>query len=419
MQSRGSYFTGEEGRLDYEPRSSRHVKERLPHSSQTHSSRVSLQKNVQPYAYTVSTYPHGINKKESRSPSRAEVTRQARVLSPPLTQHGSQVLSPSRLRYVGAPLTKRISPSDFLREACAAKSHQQSSSQGLLASLKHLKASNASPMSHESVSIVVPCAFHPLLQQALLLIEAAEVEERLAFFQEERDAFDSVIVLFSIAREIEAIRIAAFEMFHIERASRRALKRQERHERRILRLWFSESYGDALLSEEVRIIRRQSEESKSTFAFSPSHLQSKSLRQLSQDVFDVSAAWIGSPSSRKVPCSQKSGNTARYVGLSSFQPVWQRESIGNPSPTSSCDEVLHKSTRALLPKSSKSYFPHPVGSPHLLHKSSDSVNVADKFQYYREYGDHRLSSFGDIETDLEDRIARQKTLLVPGRQLLK
>lgn len=416
MHSRVFYFPGKESGPDYQPRISRHVNEKLRQSSpQARSSRTSLQRNGQPYVPVLNTSPQVMQKVESRSPSRANATRPTRASSfSSLTPHGSQVVSPSRLHYVGAELTKRVSPSDLLCEASGAKFRQQSSSQCIRDSLRHPKALNTLPVNHESFSAVLPCSLHPLLQQALLLIESTELEERLAFCQEEMDAFDSIIALHGVAKEVEVIRVAAFEMFHIERASRRALKRQERHERQILRLWYSESYEDALLSGEVRTIRQKSEESKSYFGHSLSRSRSTFQQQQSQDLFGMAAPRNGSPSSKKVSRSQKSDNTARMASFL-FSASERQEGIQGSS-TDNYGEVLHSSPRALSPMPSEPYFSHTVGSSRLLHRSSDSVNVADGRRYYREYGDRSWRTLGSIEADLEDRIARQEALLVPARQ---
>ncbi|CAG9576734.1 conserved hypothetical protein [Leishmania major strain Friedlin] len=418
MQSRVFNFPGKESKPDYEHRISGRVNEMLRQSSpQARSSRTSLQRNWQPYAPILSIHPQLLQKAESRSPSRANVTHLTRASSASfLTPHGSQVVSPSRLRYVGTESTKQVNPNDLLRGASVAKFRQRSCSQCIQDSPRHSKASNTHPVNHESFSAVLPCSLHPLLQQALLLIESAELEERLAFCQEEMDAFDSIITVFGVAKEVEVIRVAAFEMFHIERASRRALKRQERHERQILRLWYCESYKDALLSEEVRVIRQQSEESRRFFGHSPSRSQSTSPKQQSQDLFDMAAPRNGSLSSKKVPSSQKSNKIAHMASLLFSASRRQGEGIRGSSPTDNCDEVLHSSPRALSPMPSEPYFSHTVGSSCSLHKPSDSVNVADRRRYYREYSDRCRRTLGSMEADLEDRIARQEALLLPARQ---
>ncbi|CAC9499661.1 conserved hypothetical protein [Leishmania infantum JPCM5] len=417
MQSRVFYFPGKESKPDYEPRISRRVNEILRQSSPQARSRTSLQSNWQPYAPILSIHSQLRQEAESRSPSRANVKHPMRASSvSSLTPHGSQVVSPSRLRYVGAELTKRVSPSDLLRGASVTKFRQQSSSQCIWDSPRHPKASNTLPVNNESFSTVLPCSLHPLLQQALLLIESAEFEERFAFCQEEMDAFNSIITVLGVAKEVEVIRLAAFEMFHIERASRRALKRQERHERQILRLWYSESYEDALLSEEVRVIRQQSEESRSFFSNSLSRSRSTSLKQQSQDLFDMAAPRNGSPSSKKVPRLQKRDKIAHMASLLFSASRRQGEGIRGSSPTDNCDEVLHSSPRVLSPMPSEPYFSHTIGSSHLSHRSSDSVNVADRRRYYREYGDHCRRTLESMEADLEDRIARQEALLLPARQ---
>ncbi|GET89779.1 hypothetical protein, conserved [Leishmania tarentolae] len=327
----------------------------------------------------------------------------------------SQLVSPSRLCYVGDGLTKRASPRSLLRGVSVTKLREPSSSQYIRDSPSHPEVLNTLPVNHQSCSTTLPSSVHPLLQQALLLIESAEVGERLAFSQEEMDAFDSIITLLSVAKEVEAIRVAAFEMFHIERASRRTLKRQERHERKILRLWYSESYEDALLTEEVQIIRQQSEESRNFFSRSPSRSRSTSLQKKSHELFYMATPQNGSPWLTQAPCSQKRDKTAHMASFS-LSASGKQEDIRGPSPTVNCDEVRDNSPEVLPLMPLEQYFLHNVGSSCLLHRSNDSVNASDRQQHYYECGNHYPRTLGSIEADLEDRIARQMVLLLPGRQ---
>ncbi|KAG5475621.1 hypothetical protein LSCM4_04203 [Leishmania orientalis] len=353
---------------------------------------------------------------DRRSPSQGNVAHQVHALSvPSAKQRESQAVLPSRLRYVGAEVAKRVSPSDLLRGVSAAKSHHQSTPRSVESS-KRSTAPNTFPLDHESISAALPWALHPLLQQALLLVEAAEVKERLTVSQEEMDAFDSIITLLSVAREVETIRVAAFEMFHIERASRRAVKRQERHERRILQRWYCESYQDALLSEEVRIIRQQSDESRSVFDRSFLHARSTSLRQQMQNPLDVAAPRIRPLSSKNVPHSQLYETTSSVAPLRFSAPRQQCVVVRNSSPTENCAELRHSSAQVLSPMPSKPSFPYPVNLSRSLSTSSDSVNVSDGRQYYRKYGGHRRSTVGSMEADLENRISWQEASLLRSKQ---
>ncbi|KAG5475362.1 hypothetical protein LSCM1_03475 [Leishmania martiniquensis] len=376
----------------------------------------SWQRGGQPYIRTPSTCTRGMQKIYRRSPSRNETQQVYAFSAPSVKQYDPRALSPSRLRYVGAQVTKRVSPSDLLCGTSVAKFHERGSPKSLLTSLERATVPTTFSVDHESVSTALASPCHPLLQQVLLLIEAAEVEERLAFSQEEMDSFESIITSLNVAREVEVIRVAAFELFHIERAFRRAVKRQERHERRILQRWYCESFADTLLSEEVRIIRRQSEEARSVFSGSSLRSGSTSVRRQIQEPLDVIAHQIRPSLSRSVPRSTKFLAAAPASPLQFSEPRQRGKGARDSSPTEICSEVPHGSTRVSSPMISNPSFPQPVGLSRSLSVYSDSVNVVDGRQYNCGYGGHRQSTVGGIEAELEARIARQEALLLPARQ---
>ncbi|KAG5501479.1 hypothetical protein JKF63_03308 [Porcisia hertigi] len=413
MHSQRFYFPSQENRLYHHPSGPLDVHKALPGTPpRDFPPRVSLEKSGRPHVGKLDTYSQRKQNAEIRSPSRANVPREAHTVSGfSLTPHDSKVVLPSRLRYAGVQVTKGMCLGDF-QGAPTARFHQQDSSQGILDPQKIPKVPDTFPLNYESVRAALLSSVDPLLQQALLLMEAAEVEERLTLRQEEVDAFESIMALFSVAREVEEIRVAAFEMFHYERAYRRAVKRQERDERQILRLWYSGSYRDAQLSEEVRIIRRESEEPRDAFRRSLLRSRSASLQQQSSHLFEMGASGITTPSSTPLLLPQNSGKHCREALLFSSE-LGRQEGDRGVFPDSFSQEP-YRFPRALSPNPTVSHFSRPLGSSPPLGSPSDSVNIADKRQYYHDLDEHRQRSLRCIEAELEDRILRQEALLLPA-----
>lgn len=373
-----------------------------------------------PAIRVLSSYPQTskMSRQQDIAPAYSSERRETATATSYAASPRSQPLdvSPSRLRYVGVEPRRRISPQDLL----SGRPARRPSPKGFAQAAPIMKPSSSvraltNDSDGEEFRAPAP-AFHPVLQQALLLVEATEIEQRLALSQEETDAFDSILALFSVAREVETVRVAAFEMFHIERASRRALKRQETRERRILGLWCAESFEDAFLSEEVRLLQRREEESQSSFSRSLLRVRSASLRQNAELFFSAPARGLDYSSRTPSPALALAEPDALAPAPPSSQAV--DESKGRAHVNASADGLRRARTPVRLAPATARDISTPAtpASPSSSLVSRDSVVVGQPYDCYPSRQSPGRQSFSAREADLENRIARQGGFLSRSAQ---
>lgn len=172
--------------------------------------------------------------------------------------------TPTRLRWVGTPAKTDPSPStlDLLTPARRSLRYLQSQETDSKRSssshkINHERNSNQSlaKRDRQPYRSKTPVIMKPSMKQALYLLSVEEVEERACLLNEEVNAFDVIIALFSYAVEMECIRVAAFEMFELEAKARKSISSQEKRERHIVAYWIAENYEDAKLAERIRLVQ--------------------------------------------------------------------------------------------------------------------------------------------------------------------
>lgn len=172
-------------------------------------------------------------------------------------QSRERAQSPTLLRWTSTPLKREAeSPTnDLLTPAGKALRYLQSQvASGKRASAHGGKSPRRHVDTHKggTTSRRAAAPLKPSVKQAVFLLLAEEVEERADLLKQEVESFDVVLSLFSLAVERELIRVAAFEMFELEKKARKAVASQERRERHILEYWAAENCEDVRLSEGIR-----------------------------------------------------------------------------------------------------------------------------------------------------------------------
>jgi hypothetical protein len=367
----------------------------------------------------------------------------------PLRRNASSVASsfrsatsvaPSSLRYVGLQPVTNYSPAVFLDRSIASKlqcspahrrppapqypsvaehavtHHRPFEAQEVHTAESAQRTSTCFPVCHSGPRDPANESFstpqHPLLKQALLLTAAAEVEERLAICQAEAGAFDDILALFSVAKEVEAVRVAAFDMFKLEADARRALYAQQTRERRILWYCCLESRNNAVLSQEVRTL--QLRETQFTFKQLESLLRSRStsLQQNSSNLFDskLTRGTLTALQGR-VPSTVVEHTTG---GNASLSPKRQLSYPASRKPRNSSPVVNSNSkSRRTTTSASSSYSTSSASSPTQF-EGSESQSTGSLYVS----SEHHLPAVEErntlTESALDERIARQQLLLANG-----
>ncbi|KPA80960.1 hypothetical protein ABB37_04350 [Leptomonas pyrrhocoris] len=317
-------------------------------------------------------------------------------------------LVPSSLRYIGFTPSRSYPPIECESSTSVATQQQFLSPQPVQPSTR-FRVRSPRPQEVSNQTRFTP--LHPLLKQALLLTATAEVEERLIVYQEESDGFDDIVALFSVAKEVEAVRVAAFDMFEFEVNARRALYTQQRRERRILWYWYLESYRNAVLSQEVRALQLGDGQMAIKQAESLLRSRSTSLQQRSHDLFDPKLE----QNSSSPP--QRSVHSVNVEGVARAKPSSPKRqlsypansSLNNRSTRTSPEEDLRSSQTSTSSSPSASSTSSPAQSERSLSRTTESLVAA---------GEPMASSARDsdvaLESKLDNRIARQQLLLASG-----
>lgn len=327
-------------------------------------------------------------------------------------------LAPSSLRYLGRTPTAQFSPVNLIGSHEAVGVPRRSSvSQAVAETPPRFRPRSPSPTLSTSRALSAnetrASNLHPLLKQALLLIAAAEVEDRLAIQQENTDAFDDILALFSVAKEVEAIRVAAFDMFELEAKARRALCAQQKRERHTLWLWYLESLNNALLSREVRVL--QLEGGRAPFRQSASLLRSRSasLQPSSYDLFNRLHAQPASPA--PVPPRLLLAHTKEAARpLPSSSPKRQLSYPPRSSPRDVPERDRHDSkSQDSMSSSSYSYSVSTASSPSRREEKA-SQSLESVYVNAEQMSPSHKGYTAASESALDDRIARQQVLLASG-----
>lgn len=321
-------------------------------------------------------------------------------------------LVPSSLRYVGLSPARVFSPLELLGGRSVMRPRPSPASQ--FAAGMPPRFCVPSPRSRSPRSLPTrtsPALLHPLLKQALLLATAAEVEDRLTICEQEADAFDDILALFSVAKEVEAVRVAAFDMFALEADARRALCAQQKRERRILWCWYLESYNNAVLSQEVRALQLGEGQTAVKQAESLLRSRSTSLQQNSRSLFDSKARQsVASP-------LQRNDNLIDVEDITAGKPSSPKRHLSyrtSASPSGKMTKAKREAATHNTEPSTYSSCSTPTASPpaRMVSSSSRTTESLDLA------GERRLPLMDDsdavFEAALDDRIARQQLLLASG-----
>ncbi|KPI85162.1 hypothetical protein ABL78_5787 [Leptomonas seymouri] len=318
-------------------------------------------------------------------------------------------LAPSSLRYVGFTPARNHLSVERLGYASLPRPQQFPVSQPVHGSSARFKVRTPSTPEESIKSHSVP--LHPLLKQALLLTTSSEVEDRLTVCQKEIDGFDDILALFSVAKEVEAVRVAAFDMFELEIESRRTLHAQQKRERHVLWYLFLENYNNAVLSQEVRALQLGDGKLAIKQAGSLLRSRSTSLHQQSHKLFYSKCKRSGSSPPRGSVCSVNVEDVAHASATSAkHQPSYPANRTPRGTSPRMSSEKENANSRASTSSSySTSTSSSPLRVEPCFSRTIESLDVAGE----RILPPRREDEVA-IESALDSRIARQQLLLASG-----
>lgn len=310
---------------------------------------------------------------------------------------------PTSLRFDGGQKRNQIYPIELLRSGVMDTCESWELARSLQPSCRFRVPSDTSSMKMYSERSHIH--LHPLLLQILLLIEVTEVEGRLALIQIQLREFDDILALFTIAKEVEAVRVAAFELFRIEKESRYALLSQEKRSRLLLMGLLIATGEDTLQYVNLQA-HLNTEEPMSHLNTSLLKYRSVSLPDLSRELFSSSIDLQKVPGEKK-SCSAVSKATELKIAPRSPQGASLK---GGEKFVSLSLQVEPFLPRAVATDMSPELIPMGTSSPS-HHLGRDRIHVDLSCSCPSSTALSCTRSLEEMESSLLERIERQSRLL--------